>query len=447
VTVLAFIFGVGLLITIHEYGHYRVAKWLGVKVLRFSVGFGRPLWRRKLGADGTEWVIGWIPLGGYVRMLDEADGPVSVAEQPRAFNRQPLAARAAIVAAGPLANGLLAVLLYAAVAWGGLQGWAPVLATPPPGSVAQQAGLQARDRVTMAAIQGGAPEAVNSLAELRLLVVDALVQGRDMDWWVQRADGENQQLRLRVSRLHGAEPNAATLGQVGVALPYASARVQQVLPEGAAARAGVQVGDRVIRVDGQPVADAADLRQRIVRSNGTMRWQIERGEQNLELALRPEVMPDAQGQPVPRAGIMLGADRARQTLHHGGWEGLAYGVQRTVHMAALSVRMLGNMLLGDLSWRNLSGPVTVAQVAGQTASAGWQPYVAFLGLMSTSLAVLNLLPIPMLDGGHLMYYLIEAVLGRPLAPRLMERLQQVGLAVVGTLMGLAIFNDLWRLAL
>ncbi|MEK9896484.1 MAG: site-2 protease family protein, partial [Burkholderiaceae bacterium] len=206
-------------------------------------------------------------------------------------------------------------------------------------------------------------------------------------------------------------------------------------------------GDRVMRVDGQPVADAADLRQRIVRSNGTMQWQIERGEQNLELVLRPEVMPDAQGQPVPRVGIMLGADRARQTLHHGGWEGLAYGVQRTVHMAALSVRLLGNMLLGDLSWRNLSGPVTVAQVAGQTASAGWQPYVAFLGLMSTSLAVLNLLPIPMLDGGHLKYYLIDAVLGRPLPHRWMQRQKQVELAFVGTLMGLAIFNDLWRLAL
>ncbi|MGA1167237.1 MAG: RIP metalloprotease RseP [Burkholderiaceae bacterium] len=445
-TALAFVFGVALLVTIHEYGHYRVARAMGVKVLRFSVGFGRPAWR-KLGADGTEWVVGWIPLGGYVRMLDEGDGPVAPAEQAQAFNRQPLAAKAAIVAAGPLANALLAVLLYAALAWGGLQGWAPILGTPAQGSVAQRAGVQAQDRVRMAAMQGQAPQTIESLAALRLLLVEALVQGQDVELWVEDARGRQQQRLLQVSALQGDDPGAAVLQQLGAGVPYASATVRQVLPQSAAERAGVQVGDRIVRADGALVADAADLRQRIARSNGPMQWQVLRNNQTIDLMIRPVVMPNEQGEPVPRAGLMLGGDQAQQTLAYGVWDGLGYGLQRTWQMAELSLRMLGNMLVGDLSWRNLSGPLTVAQVAGQSASAGWQPYVAFLGLMSTSLAVLNLLPIPMLDGGHLMYYLLEAVRRRPLSDVWLQRLQRIGLAVVGTLMGLAIFNDLLRLAL
>ncbi|MGA0015296.1 MAG: RIP metalloprotease RseP [Burkholderiaceae bacterium] len=445
-TALAFVFGVALLVTIHEYGHYRVARAMGVKVLRFSVGFGRPVWR-KLGADGTEWVVGWIPLGGYVRMLDEGDGPVAPAEQAQAFNRQPLAAKAAIVAAGPLANALLAVLLYAALAWGGLQGWAPILATPTQGSLAQRAGVQAQDRVHMAAMQGQAPQTIESLAALRLLLVEALVQGQDVELWVEDARGRQQQRLLQVSALQGDDPGAAALQQLGAGVPYASATVRQVLPQSAAERAGVQVGDQIVRTDGVQVADAADLRQRIARSNGPMQWQVLRNNQTIDLMIRPVVMPNEQGEPVPRAGLMLGGDQAQQTLAYGVWDGLGYGLQRTWQMAELSLRMLGNMLVGDLSWRNLSGPLTVAQVAGQSASAGWQPYVAFLGLMSTSLAVLNLLPIPMLDGGHLMYYLLEAVRRRPLSDVWLQRLQRIGLAVVGTLMGLAIFNDLLRLAL
>ena len=444
-TALAFVFGVALLVTIHEYGHYRVARAMGVKVLRFSVGFGRPVWR-KLGADGTEWVVGWIPLGGYVRMLDEGDGPVAPAEQAQAFNRQPLAAKAAIVAAGPLANALLAVLLYAALAWGGLQGWAPILATPTQGSVAQRAGVQAQDRVRLAAMQGQAPQTIESLAALRLLLVEALVQGQDVELWVEDARGRQQQRLLQVSALQGDDPGAAALQRLGAGVPYASATVRQVLSQSAAERAGVQAGDRIVRADGVQVADAADLRQRIARSNGPMQWQVLRNNQTIDLMIRPVVMPNEQGEPVPRAGLMLGGDQAQQTLAYGVWDGLGYGLQRTWQMAELSLRMLGNMLVGDLSWRNLSGPLTVAQVAGQSASAGWQPYVAFLGLMSTSLAVLNLLPIPMLDGGHLMYYLLEAVRRRPLSDVWLQRLQRMGLAVVGTLMAMAIFNDLLRLA-
>jgi len=328
-----------------------------------------------------------------------------------------------------------------------LQGWAPILATPTQGSVAQRAGVQAQDRVRMAAMQGQAPQTIESLAALRLLLVEALVQGQDVELWVEDARGRQRQRLLQVSASQGGDPGAAALQQLGAGVPYASATVRQVLPQSAAERAGVQVGDRIVRTDGVQVADAADLRQRIARSNGPMQWQVLRNNQTIDLMIRPVVMPNEQGEPVPRAGLMLGGDQAQQTLAYGVWDGLGYGLQRTWQMAELSLRMLGNMLVGDLSWRNLSGPLTVAQVAGQSASAGWQPYVAFLGLMSTSLAVLNLLPIPMLDGGHLMYYLLEAVRRRPLSDVWLQRLQRIGLAVVGTLMGLAIFNDLLRLAL
>jgi len=446
-TVVAFIVALGVLIVVHEYGHYLVARLCGVKVLRFSVGFGRALATWRLGADRTEWVVAAIPFGGYVKMLDEREGPVEPAELARAFNRQSVWKRFAIVIAGPLFNFAFAVLVYAGLFMYGLPEARPLLASPPQGTLAAAAGLQAGD--TVRAIDG---EAIATWQELRWRVLQAALQREAVKLETLDERGHIAVVTLDLRGFPTAEVESDVLERVGLRLyrPPLAPLLGQIVAGGAAERAGLQPGDRILRVDGAPIQTWEDF-VNVVRSRpgAPLSITLERAGSQQTV----EVVPDAVSAGNARIGrIGAGpqqpegyADKLLVRVQHGPLESLGRAFAKTVDISVFSLKMLGKMLIGEVSWRHLSGPVTIADFAGQSASLGWVSYLTFLALISISLGVLNLLPIPLLDGGHLMYYAIEIVKGRPVSERFMELGQRVGLALLLVMMAFAFYNDLNRL--
>ncbi len=451
-TLVAFVVALGILIAIHEYGHYRVAVACGVKVLKFSVGFGKPIYTWRLKNRPTEFSIGMLPLGGYVKMLDEREGPVDPAERHLAFNNRPLGARAAIVAAGPAANLLLAVVLYAIVNWSGMQEPQPILASPVAGSIAERAGLRGGERVQRAGIEGETPEDVRSFEDLRWRLTRAALGGRDVRLEVTDGVGEStggsvaatRSVLLPLGQLNAADADAQLFRKIGILGPWTQAVIGEVMPGGAAEKAGLRADDVVQRIGDRTIVDGQQLRETIRSAKGAQSWQILRGGQTLQLPVTPEIREEG-GQSIGRISAYVGTPPALVTVRYGPLDGLWNGAVRTWEVSVLTLKMMGKMLIGEASLKNLSGPLTIADYAGKSASIGLSAYLLFLALISVSLGVLNLLPLPVLDGGHLMYYLWEAITGKSVSDAWMDRLQRGGVAILLGMMSVALFNDVTRL--
>ncbi len=447
-TLAAFLVALAVLIVFHELGHYIAARLCGVKVLRFSVGFGKPLWTRVVGPDRTEWSVSALPLGGYVKMLDEREAPVAPAELQRAFNRQNVWKRIFIVAAGPVANFLLAIAIYWALLLGGATEPKAILAAPDADTPAAAAGVVGGD--TVLAING---TPVATWQDLRWSLIELAVDRKPVQLDVRDALGGARVRQLDLSSLHADRIEGDVLGAVGLRLyrPDLAPVIGKVVSGSVAERAGLKEGDRVVAIDGKAVA-SWDAMVAVVRASAgrTLALEVESGASGVRTV---NVVPEATGKESERIG-RIGAgpkvDPAKLKdlmveVHYGPVEALGEAVKKTWDMSVFSLRMLGKMITGDVSWRNLSGPVTIADYAGQAAQVGLAPYLAFLALISISLGVLNLLPIPLLDGGHLMYYAAEIVKGSPVSERVMELGQRVGLTVLLFLMAFAFYNDINRL--
>ena len=450
-TVVAFIIALGVLIVVHEYGHYLVARLCGVKVLRFSVGFGKPLVMRRLGADQTEWVVAAIPFGGYVKMLDEREGPVEPGELERAFNRQSVGKRFLIVVAGPVFNFIFAILVYAGLFMYGMPEARPVVAEPPSGTIAAAAGLRAGQTVRAIGTDS-ASEQVSTWQEVRWRILQAALQREQVRLETSDARGS---IATAILDLRGFPTDAVegdVLERVGLRLfrPPLDPVLGKLVAGGPAERAGLQEGDRIVRADGERVESWEALVNRVRARPGTvLRLGVERGETSMAI----EVVPDSVSAGDTRIGRIgaaprlpaAEADKLLVRIQYGLFASLAKAVAKTWDISIFSLKMLGRMLMGQISWKHLSGPVTIADFAGQSAQMGWISYLTFLALISISLGVLNLLPIPLLDGGHLMYYSIELIKGGPVSERARELGQRVGLALLLVMMAFAFYNDLNRL--
>jgi len=446
-TMAAFIVALGVLIVVHEYGHFLVARLCGVKVLRFSVvsGPSHLKWRR--GRDRTEWVIAAIPFGGYVKMLDEREAPVAPHEAVRAFNRQGVLKRLLIVAAGPAFNFLFAIAVYAGLYMVGVPEARPVLAEPPAATLARAAGVHAGDRVR--AVDG---RPIATWQELRWQVLQAALQREPLQIELINARDQISTVTLDLSGYAPEEVESDVLERIGLRLyrPALAPVLGQVMAGSAAERAGLKVGDRVTHIDGRPIATWNDLVREVRRRPGQpARLRIARGELSLALQVTPEEVA-ANGERIGRIGAApeIPPDHAQRIfveVRHGPLDSVRHAIAKTWEISVFSLRMLGKMLLGEVSWKNLSGPVTIADFAGQSAQLGWMPYLTFLALISISLGVLNLLPIPPLDGGHLMFYVVEVLKGSPASDRAIEFGQRVGIALLLVLMAFAFYNDLTRL--
>lgn len=438
----------GLLILVHELGHYLVARLCGVKVLRFSIGFGKPLLAWRAGRDRTEWALAAFPLGGYVKMLDEREGEVAEHELGRAFNRQSVWRRFAIVLAGPIANFVLAVGLY----WGlfavGTEELRPRVAlTEAAASVAAAAGVRDGDLVT--AVE---QEPVRSWQELRWTLLKQVVDARRVSLHVRTEEGVEAVRILDLGRVDIGDGSEDLIMRLGLRpwRPAIPPVVGRLVPNGAAARAGLQEGDEFVSVGGEPITSWSDLVALVREAPGRpLDVVVRRGDERVATQLTPDGAEE-NGAAVGRIGVAVANPVAQREamfteVSYGFVGGLAKAARQTWEMSTLSLEMIGRMITGEISWDNLSGPVTIADYAGQTARLGLSHYLKFVALISISLGVLNLLPIPVLDGGHLLYYVIEIIKGGPIPERIMEIGQQVGLAILAMLMAFAFYNDINRL--
>jgi regulator of sigma E protease len=438
-TLLAFVLALGLLITFHEFGHYIVARLCGVRVLRFSLGFGRVLLRRT-DRHGCEFVLSAIPLGGYVKMLDDpAELPGGLTGE--AFKYKSVWQRFAIVAAGPLANLLLAVLLYAVLGWAGTRQPLALLGPPPAGSPAALAGARAGDQII--AVDG---EDAPTWTQARALLMQYLGSGGRAALTLQSPGGGARDIILDIPAGLPDDEREDFLQNTGVQPQQARARVFQVLPGGAAERAGLREGDVVTAVDGLPEPAMEQFIHAVQASPGqALQIMVQREGATVTLHARPGAFEDDEGNTVGRLDVRLEGDLPYTIVRHGVLGGLAYGAQSTWNGLRFSLRMMGRMVTGEVALKHISGPVTIADYAGQTARMGLASYMNFLAIISISIGLLNLLPIPMLDGGHLFYYVLEIVRRKPVPLRWMLIGQKIGVGLLAALMTLAFFNDFVRI--
>jgi regulator of sigma E protease len=448
IRVAAFLFTVGILVVAHELGHYVVARICKVKVLRFSFGFGKVLYSKRLGRDQTEWAISAIPLGGYVKMLDERESEAAIAESdlPRAFNRQPVGNRFAIVAAGPLTNLLLAVLLLTLTYIVGVADYQSVLRTPRPDTPAAQLHLQSLDRIV--AVNGTAVEA---WSDLRWHILKNL--GNEVTLTIHRDQRVFDMPISLIGYTADEEAEGKVFERFGLYPYYGAPLITAVRPDMPAAAAGIRVGDIVTAIDGVTLESPGDFVRAIHGNEGQpLVFTIRRDHSLLEVTVVPVMasLPDAKKPSAPQVGVGLSYDDNitrlyATTIRYNPIDALSKGAVRTGELAWMSIKMFGRIIVGSASLKNLSGPITIADYAGQSILAGFERFVTFLALVSIALAVINLLPIPLLDGGHLLYYSAEIVRRRPVSEKTMEIGAKIGIAFIVFLVFLTLTNDFARL--
>ncbi|WNO03246.1 RIP metalloprotease RseP [Rhodoferax mekongensis] len=444
-TILAFLVAIGLLVAVHEWGHFCAARLCGVKVLRFSIGFGPKLWGWSSRRTGTEFVLSAIPLGGYVKMLDGREGPVAAYEASRAFDKQSLRRRSFIVAAGPLANLVLAIGLYSLVNWQPVDAAAPVLPTPVASSLADKEGWVGGERILEVGVSQDALTPISTFDEFR--------------WWLTTASLDREVLYVRFSEsghdgsissqlrsldlrsLGGGATDASLFKKIGWPSPFSKPVMGDLSAEGRAAAAGLMSGDVVLAVDGKSMRDAHQLRA-LIRSSPEvmMAWQVKRSGQVLSFAVTPKAEKEGV-EVVGRVGAFIGGTPDTVSVQYGFAEGITRAVGKTWDIARMSLVAMGQMITGQVSLRNLNGPLAIADYAGKSAALGFVQFLSFLALISISLGVLNLLPLPVLDGGHLMYYLWEGLTGIPVPEKWWEVLQRAGVALLLVMMSIAFYND------
>ncbi|HEY5604483.1 MAG TPA: RIP metalloprotease RseP [Gammaproteobacteria bacterium] len=442
----AFIFAIGVLIAFHEFGHYWVARRCGVKVLRYSIGFGKPLWMRRSGADQTEYVIAAIPLGGYVKMLDEREGEVPENEVHRAFNRQPVSKRIAIVSAGPVFNFLFAIFAYALMYVVGVPGIKPVIGDVKEQSIAYNSNIHTNDEII--AVDG---EITPTWGSARMAMLRSALQNDQIELEMQDPAKNRYRVALPVGAISTENKQSRLMEELGFApyRPLIPAVMGKLSSGGAAERDGLLTGDKILAADGREIRDWEDWVS-IVRDSPQKKLQvtIQRKGEVRQIGLTPEAIETDTGV-IGRIGALPEpADYPKElqtVLSHAPGAAVYTAIVKTWQMSVLTLQMIGNMLIGEVSVKNLSGPITIATYAGYTASEGLPTFLSFLAIVSISLGVLNLLPIPLLDGGHLLIYFIEAVKGSALSEEIQLRMQHVGIVMLGILMMLAFYNDIQRL--
>ncbi|GMR19962.1 MAG: sigma E protease regulator RseP [Gammaproteobacteria bacterium] len=446
ISVLAFIVALSILVAVHEFGHFWVARSLGVKVLRFSIGFGKPIWSIRLKRDDTEFAIGAWPLGGYVKMLDEREGDVAAADQSRAFNRQSLVTKSAIVVAGPAFNFIFAILAYWSLYITGIEDITPVVDKVVNKSIAGTAGFKKGD--TLVRIDGNE---VLGWQQHRLYLLDKALDRETVEFVVDDVYGQRTQRLVDLSQIDIGRSNISVLGS-GMGMyayfPELLAVAGQV-EAGPAKRAGMLAGDSIVSIDGQKTEKWLDLVELISsRPNKQTVIVVERNGERHTLSITPSAIKSGD-ETIGRIGIRPlipeFPENRKVTITYNTLDALAYSVRDTWVMSKLTLKILYKMILQEVSTRNISGPITIAQYAGYSAKLGLDRFVLFLAVVSISLGVLNLLPIPVLDGGHLLFYIGESIKGSPFSETVMLRGQQVGMLLLGSLMILAFYNDFLRL--
>ncbi len=444
--ILAFIAAIGIIVTVHEFGHYWVAKKLGVKVLRFSVGFGKPLFSKSSGADNTEYVLASIPLGGYVKMLDEREGEVSASEVHRAFNRQNVWKRFAIVSAGPIFNFIFAVFAYWITFIAGVDGVMPTIGAVEPESIAAQAQIEPKDTFTH--IEG---QAVKTWQQTAIQMLNGALKNGSVKATLSREDSSQKTVTLDLNDTKQLLAEGDLLEKIGVT-PWRyqyQARFGEI-KSGVAKDADIRDGDKVISVDGKKVSSWVELVEHIQQhAEIPISMLLDRSGEQLTVVVTPSA-DEVDGEIVGRIGAYPYIDEQqfesqKVVVRYGPLESFGKGLDKTWEVSVLTLKLLWKLVIGEASLKNISGPVTIAEYAGVSAAIGFSAFVGALAIISISIGILNLLPIPVLDGGHLFYYLIEMVKGSPVSEKFEAAGQRLGIVMLAGLMSLAFYNDIHRL--